>query len=427
MANKNERENRNRTWGGTAILLLVALLAVYAGGCQAAPVSQAAGGNRNEQTLTASGTIRVDELRIASELGGRILNIAVAAGDRVQVGDLLVTLDGTPIELQLMSAEAAVVTAQADLEVLRAGPRAEEITAARAALEAAKARRDGAYTAWQNALDMLENPQELEAQIIAARKQVALAEQAVELAEAQLANERMLRDLKAKGTSERRMADLQVYAAEKALAAAQADEQAARAALNHLLGMRNEPLALTTQANTAEGQYRIAEAEVKAAQAQLDDLLDGPTAEEIAVAEAAVRQAEAEAQVLREQLARYTLVSPIEGVVLVQVLRAGELAAPAAPILTLGDLSQVRLEVYVPENRVGHVYVGQPVKVTVDSFPDRVFEGQVTRIGSEPEFTPRNVATAEERLNTFYAVEILLPNPEGLLKPGMPADASFGE
>ena len=427
MANKNERENRNRTWGGTAILLLVALLAVYAGGCQAAPVSQAAGGNRNEQTLTASGTNRVDELRIASELGGRILNIAVAAGDRVQVGDLLVTLDGTPIELQLMSAEAAVVTAQADLEVLRAGPRAEEITAARAALEAAKARRDGAYTAWQNALDMLENPQELEAQIIAARKQVALAEQAVELAEAQLANEQMLRDLKTEGTSERRMADLQVYAAEKALAAAQADEQAARAALNHLLGMRNEPLALTTQANTAEGQYRIAEAEVKAAQAQLDDLLDGPTAEEIAVAEAAVRQAEAEAQVLREQLARYTLVSPIEGVVLVQVLRAGELAAPAAPILTLGDLSQVRLEVYVPENRVGHVYVGQPVKVTVDSFPDRVFEGQVTRIGSEPEFTPRNVATAEERLNTFYAVEILLPNPEGLLKPGMPADASFGE
>jgi len=54
-----------------------------------------------------------------------------------------------------------------------------------------------------------------------------------------------------------------------------------------------------------------------------------------------------------------------------------------------------------------------------------VFEGQVSHIGSEPEFTPRNVATAEERLNTFYAVEIQLANPDGLLKPGMPADATF--
>ena len=65
------------------------------------------------------------------------------------------------------------------------------------------------------------------------------------------------------------------------------------------------------------------------------------------------------------------------------------------------------------------------VQVTVDSFPGQACTGQVTRIGDEPEFTPRNVATKEERLNTFYAVEVRLPNAEGLLKPGMPADATF--
>jgi HlyD family secretion protein len=85
----------------------------------------------------------------------------------------------------------------------------------------------------------------------------------------------------------------------------------------------------------------------------------------------------------------------------------------------------VTLEAYVPENRIGQVQLGQPVQVTVDSFPGRTFDGRVARIGDEPEFTPRNVATAEERLNTFYAVEIQLPNPGGLLKPGMPADAIF--
>ena len=69
--------------------------------------------------------------------------------------------------------------------------------------------------------------------------------------------------------------------------------------------------------------------------------------------------------------------------------------------------------------------LGAAVQVTVDSFPGRAFEGRVARIGDQPEFTPRNVTTAEERLNTFYAVEIVLPNPDRLLKPGMPADAAF--
>jgi HlyD family secretion protein len=65
------------------------------------------------------------------------------------------------------------------------------------------------------------------------------------------------------------------------------------------------------------------------------------------------------------------------------------------------------------------------VQVSVDSFPGQSFAGLVTGIGGEPEFTPRNVATAEERINTYYQVEISLSNPDLLLKPGMPADALF--
>lgn len=402
-------------------LMIVAMLV---SGCQATGVSLAAGDDQD--LLTASGTIRATESRVATDLGGRVLEVRAKAGDKVQAGDVLVVLDTTPWMIQLAPAEAAVVAARADLAVVQAGPRAEEIAAARAMLTMAEAQRDGALNAWENALAEVENPQELDAQIIEARMQVNLAAQGVELAEAQLANEQFLRDQKAEGSMERDMADLQVYAATKSLAAAQADERTAQALLNHLWAIRNEPLGFIAQANAAEGQYLVAEAGVVVAQAQLDDLLDGPTPEEIAVAEAVVRQAEAETKVLRVQIDQSTLTSPIDGVVLNQTLRVGELAAPAAPILTLADLGEVTLEVYVPENRIGHVYLGQLVQVTVDSFPDKVFEGQVSRIGSEPEFTPRNVATAEERLNTFYAVEIQLSNLEGLLKPGMPADAVFG-
>jgi HlyD family secretion protein len=164
---------------------------------------------------------------------------------------------------------------------------------------------------------------------------------------------------------------------------------------------------------------------VAVAQAQVDDQLAGPTAEEVAAAEASVRLAQAQAGVLRAQQAKFTLRSPVDGVVLDQILRVGEVAVPVATILTVTDLRQVRLVVYVPENRIGHVSLGQSVRVAVDSFPGQTFAGQVTHIGDEPEFTPRNVATQEERLNTFYAVEVGLSNAEGLLKPGMPADATF--
>jgi HlyD family secretion protein len=410
--------NLKQYWWIVGLMILATLVS----GCQSMGVSLA---DDDEELLTASGTIHATELRVATDLGGRILEIRTKAGAEVHAGDELVILDTTPWMLQLLQEEAAIVTAQADLAVVKAGARPEEVAAAQALLTLAKAQRDGAQDAWKNALAQVEDPQEIDAQIVEARMQVDLAAQGVELAEAQLARERLVREQKPDSGTGGRIADLQLQAAEEALAAAQADERTAQALLNHLLSMRNEPLGFIAQANAAKGQYLAAEAGVAVARAQLDDLLAGPTPEEIAVAEAVVRQAQAQANVLHVQMEQGTLVSPIDGIVLNQALRAGELAAPAAPILSIADLSEVTLKVYVPENRIGRVYLGQPAQVAVDSFPDRVFEGQVFHIGDEPEFTPRNVATAEERLNTFYAVEIRLLNPDGLLKPGMPADATF--
>ena len=317
------------------------ILALLVSGCQAVGISLAAGDD--EDVLTASGTVRAAELRVSTDQGGRILEVRARVGEEVQAGDVLVVLDATPWLIRLAPAEAAVVTAQADLAAVQAGPHPEEIAAARAMLTLAEAQRDGALDAWENGLAVIENPQELDAQIIEARMQGNLAAQGVELVEAQLANEQFLRDQKAEHSMERDMADLQVTAAERALAAAQADERAAQTLLNQLWSIRNEPLGLIAQANAAEGRYLMAEAGVTVAQAQLGDLLDGPTPEEVAVAEAAVREAQAQANVLRIQVEQCTLTSPIDGVVLNQALRMGELAAPAAPILTLANLGEVTL------------------------------------------------------------------------------------
>jgi HlyD family secretion protein len=375
--------------------------------------------------LVASGTIQADEIQIASELGGRIVALRVEPGDAVQHGELLVQLDEASLQVRLREAEAAVAVAEAQLRHVQAGPRPAEIDAARAALAQARGARDGQEAAWQDALQALDHPQALDAQIVEAQTRVGLAEQTVALAEAQLAKEQLIRDQKREGSIERDAAEWQVVAAQEQLASARADLETAHTLLGGLQAIRSQPLGLIVQARTAEGQYRVAENEVRVAEARLADLVAGPTAAEVTVAERALALERAKAAAIRAQQRRFRLSSPVDGIVLDQVLRAGELAAPAATILTVADLEQLTLVVYVPATEVAGVSLGQSVQVEVDSFPGRSFEGRVARIGSQPEFTPRNVATQEERVNTFYAVDIELDNREDLLKPGMPADATF--
>jgi HlyD family secretion protein len=168
----------------------------------------------------------------------------------------------------------------------------------------------------------------------------------------------------------------------------------------------------------------LAEAEVLAAQAALDELEAGPTAEEVAIAEAQVRQAEAAVRLVDAQIAQLTLTAPMDGIVTSRSAQVGETATAGAPLLTIANLDKVTLVIYVPENRVGQVRLGQEVEVQVDSFPSQVFVGKVSNIAGEAEFTPRNVQTQEERVNLVFAVKVSIPNLDQKLKPGMPADAT---
>ena len=391
------------------------LLLIFLGGCTALPQAFHA---EEATPLRASGVIQAEEFHLASETGGRIQEVRVHSGEAVKAGEVLVVLDATPLRLQLGPAEAAILVAEAELAQVEAGARAEEIAAARASLQLAEAQRDGAYEAWQNALALVEQPLELEQQLIQARMQAEMAAQQVEVKEADLERVQYLYDRQQASEWELRMA-------QAALEAAQADRRAAETTVAHLEGILAQPLGYLAQAHAAEGEYRLACIQVKIAQAKLDDLLAGPTAEEIALAEAKVAQAEAEAEQLRIQIARSELRTPIDGVVLEQALRVGELAAPAATILTLADLSKLSVRVYVPENRLGDLYLGQRVEIRVDSYPDETFEGRVSFINSEPEYTPRDITTEDERVNTFYAVKVRVENRAGRLKPGMPADVTF--
>ena len=133
----------------------------------------------------------------------------------------------------------------------------------------------------------------------------------------------------------------------------------------------------------------------------------------------------AEQQVLAVQLARYTLVSPIDGVVLRRTAEPGEVAVAGAPLLALVDRTHVDLTVYLLQRELARTYVGQPVSVDAEALPGLSARGSVRSIAERAEFTPRNAQTPRDRLNLVYAVKVRLEAPDPRLKPGMSVVARF--
>ena len=149
----------------------------------------------------------------------------------------------------------------------------------------------------------------------------------------------------------------------------------------------------------------------------------GPRPDAVQQARARAEASSAMLALAETRLGQGKLTSPIAGVVLAKHAEPGELLAPGAPVVTVARLDEVWLRGYIPENELGRVKVGQAVRVTVDTWAGRVFDGRVSFISPQAEFTPKNVQTEKERIKLVYRVKITLPNPKMELKPGMPADA----
>jgi multidrug resistance efflux pump len=128
---------------------------------------------------------------------------------------------------------------------------------------------------------------------------------------------------------------------------------------------------------------------------------------------------------LQIQVKDYTLRSPTSGVVTHVAMKVGEVVFPGETIVTVANPSHLKVTVYIPERNLGTVRAGQPVRVTADPFPDRAFDGVITSINEQAEFTPRNVQTKADRLNLVFGVQIDVANPDGALKAGMPVDVTF--
>jgi HlyD family secretion protein len=177
------------------------------------------------------------------------------------------------------------------------------------------------------------------------------------------------------------------------------------------------------QKDDADARYTVAAAQYAQAEQALKKLSNLARPEEIASAQAKLNQARYSVQLLEKTIADCTVRSPIDGTALRRLVEPGELAGPGTGLYILADLSLVHLMIYIPETELASVSIGQEAEVHIDSAKDRIFGGKVSYISQDAEFTPKNVQTKDERVKLVFGIKIDIPNPDGTLKPGMPADA----
>jgi HlyD family secretion protein len=187
--------------------------------------------------------------------------------------------------------------------------------------------------------------------------------------------------------------------------------------------------AISRQAlDRAESAYQVATAALEQAQEQLALVQEGPRTEQVRAQTAFVAQARANVARAEATLANAVVTAPFDGVVTIVHREPGESVTPGAPVVTLLAPADRWVRIYVPEDRMGRVQLGLRAGIVSDTYPDRVYDGEVIFVGSEAEFTPRNVQTAEERTKLVYPVRVRVSgDPAFELKPGIPVDVTLLE
>jgi HlyD family secretion protein len=348
----------------------------------------------NSGVLKTSGNIEVTDAQVSFKIPGRVETRPVDEGMVVQKGQVVATLEKADLKQEVELRKAELDAAQAALAKLVAGSREEEIRTAAALLQEAEAKLA-----------------ELEAG--SRKQQIISAEAAVQAANAEVT--RTERDLaRADRLLQTNSIPQENY--DRAKTAFNVATQQAREAAEQLGLVREGP---------RQEQIEQVRAARNQAKAQYDMVKTGARKEDIDQARARVEQAKAALELAQTRLGYATIMAPMAGVVLSKNIEPGEYVAPGTPVITVGDLEDVWLRAYIPENQLGRVKVGQKARVTTDTYPGKSYEGRISFISQEAEFTPKNVQTEKERVKLVYRVKIDLANPSMELKPGMPADAEI--
>lgn len=353
--------------------------------------------------IEVSGNIELTEVNVAFKTSGRLIERTVDEGDLVKKGQLIARLDRDQLlaqrDRELAGLQAAnSLLAQAETQL------AWQKQNHAAALEQRKADLD-AYLARLQELESGARPQEIQeakAAVDSAQSEFELANRDWERAQILYKND----DIST--------AQYDQYRSRWESAEAARTQARERHALV-LAGPREE------QINAALAQVQRARAALKMAESNALEIKRLEQA--LPLRHAEVARAEANLALIKSQLADTVAVSPIDGVVLTKAADVGEVLAAGTTVVTMGDIDNPWLRAYINETDLGRLKLGAKAKITTDSYPGKEYEGRVSFIASEAEFTPKQIQTQEERVKLVYRFKIDVDNPQHELKSNMPADA----
>jgi HlyD family secretion protein len=363
------------------------------------------GRDKDGSEIPVSGNIEVTTVDVAFKIPGKIENLPVEEGDHIKQGQLIASLEHRDLLAQKSRGEATLEATRTKIPTLLKNIELQdqathqEVSQAEAAVEAARARLQQLLAG--------SRPQEIQQ-----------AEAVLQQAEADLVKRKADMDRAQKLYQSNFISAQDWDTAKNAYEGAAAIHK--KAEENYALvveGPRKEEI------EASRAQWEQSKAGLKLAKARRIQV--AVLNQELATARAQVKEAASAIEVINTQIEYSRLHAPISGVVLVKNVESGEFIVPGGAVITLGDIQKPWLKAYINEPDLGKVKLGQRVSVTTDSYPGKVYAGEITFISSEAEFTPKNVQTAKERVKLVYRIKVSLENPRGELKPGMPADGKI--
>ncbi len=225
------------------------------------------------------------------------------------------------------------------------------------------------------------------------------------------------------------LAELEAGSRAQEIAAAEAVVRSAEAERNRVrLDFARQQELLAQQAISArdfeavQAQLQVANARATETAERAKLIREGPRPETLLQARARTEQAAATLALAQTRLDHTRLLAPLPGIVLSHHVEPGEFVSAGTPVATVADTARLWVRAYLNQTDLGRVRLGQPVGVRIDTYPEKTYEGTISFIASEAEFTPKTVQTPKERVKLVFRLKIDVANPDDVLKAGMPAD-----
>ncbi len=214
-----------------------------------------------------------------------------------------------------------------------------------------------------------------------------------------------------------------VEQAQENVKAAKAAYEKAESNYNRIKNLLESGSATKSLFDEAKAAYEMARANHQASKKVLEKLLKGARTEEIEIGQADKSQAEANLELIEKKITDCIITSPISGTITNKLIERGERTSPNGMVVTITKTDSMWITIFVGEKNIAGIKIGQKAEITIDSYGNERFIGEVRHISEEAEFTPKNIQTKDEREKLVFGIKIKIDNKEGILKVGLPADA----